>query len=818
VTAGARRRLRQALWTTLALAGLALAIDAGLRALRTQRVERDARPLVDGEVRVAGLGDRLEVVRDARGIPHVEATGESDAWFGLGFVHAQDRLAQMVWLRASARGRAAELVGERALAADRVARVVGIGRLADVQAGRLEADTRAVLEAYAAGVNARMDRIRSGAEAVPVALSGLGVALEPWRPADSLAVVKLRAWSLSSSMRASLVLADLIRALGGLAARAYFPELPGGSAPPPLTPDVASGTPVRAGSPGDPARGGGSLEDPLRAAAGLAGHGVGSSVLVVGGAASESGRPIVAGDLHAEPTVPALSYEAHLRGGELDVAGVTVPGAPVFWSGHNEHVAWASSHEPAVVMDLFVETLSEEPPLRWLSGGRWRPLRERRERILVRGGEDEDVVVRSTGHGPLVNSLVGGDRPPLALAWTGALSGDGVGGFVAAARAKGAPELRRALGRHLEPVLAVAYGDRAGRAGIQLVGALPRRRLDTGYVPVPGRSGDWDWLGRIAYPLLPERSAEGRPAWAVASDARFGDGGEASGIEWWWRPGTTTRRLELLLSERLEAAPLQVRDVAALQQDVGSSQARDTARAVLALAGAPEALGAEGREVRDALARWDGKVEASSVGAAVYHVFLERLVRELLEARLGPELAVRYAALPQARPLDLVSELVRLAAEDPAQAGAVGEAVQRSLRETWLWLSVQAGANREKWAWGRLHPLRFRPFGVFPEAVAADNAAFGPFPYPGDGTTVSRGGYAPEAPFAVRVASCYRFAVDVARLDQALTQLVPGQSEHPGSPHLADAVAGWLAGRPRLLLTSPLLIEETQRSRLVLVP
>ncbi len=244
-------------------------------------------------------------------------------------------------------------------------------------------------------------------------------------------------------------------------------------------------------------------------------------------------------------------------------------------------------------------------------------------------------------------------------------------------------------------------------------------------------------------------------------------------------------------------------------------------KSALALAGDPSILGKEDREVAEALSRWDGGLEAESAGASVYQVFLQRLVPEVLEARLGQNLARRYQRLPQTSPITLVAAWLEAAAAaegdaDPARA-QLGEAVRRSLRETWLWLNVRIGPNREKWAWGRLHELRFRPIGLFPQA-AAEDAALGPFAYGGDGATVAEGGYDLLAPFDVRAASTHRFAVDTAQLDQAITALVPGQSSHPGSVHLTDGVRDWIDGRPRLLLTSRLLIGETAQSTLWLRP
>ena len=158
-----KRPGRASLLATLAgvlVVGTALIV--GTQRVARQRAAEEAFPIASGQLRVEGLSARLEIARDDRGIPHVLAQGEGDGWFGLGFVHAQDRLAQMVWLRRLASGRVAEWLGEEGLAWDRLARTIGFSHHAEALVARLDPDISLALEAYAAGVNARLARIRSG--------------------------------------------------------------------------------------------------------------------------------------------------------------------------------------------------------------------------------------------------------------------------------------------------------------------------------------------------------------------------------------------------------------------------------------------------------------------------------------------------------------------------------------------------------------------------------------------------------------------------------------------------------------------------------
>jgi len=792
-----------------------LACGAWLLQQRAQDVRRRAEagwPRVEGRFEAAGLDAPIEIVRDARGVPHVAASSERDAYFGLGFVHAQDRLGQMLSLWLSARGRTAEIVGEDGLPADRMARVLGIGALADREAAGLDPATERLLSAYAAGVNARLARLRAGLAAPPAQFVQDALPLEAWGPADSIAVLKVWAWGLGGSLETSLVLDDLLRSLGPARARPFFPAGAG------VAPLPGQGKPSMADA---RERG---FRDPLRHALTLEAASVGSSAWVLAGAKSASGKPLLAADAHLETTVPAHFYQAHLRGGGLDAAGATLPGIPVIWTGANRRVAWGSTAARASVMDLFVESLEPsegEDPGRYHDGQRWRVIGAREETIGVRGGVPVTLTILETGHGPLVNALLPRPREPLALAWAGAGPGDGIGPWLRAARAADGEGFVAALATHHEPALAVAWVDADGRAGTQVVGWIPNRALPSGLVPVSGRSAWAEWQERVPADRLPAaRTGPGRP-FLVLADGPLEPVARRR-IEWLWRTGERSRRIEALLEEAAVAGPVTLPQMAAMQRDVTSGSARELLDGVEALAGSPAQLGPEEREVLALLEAWDGVASRESVGAAVYHVFLGRLTRALLEPVLGPELFERYVALVHANPRPLVSQVLA-----GAEAGwqstpewtrtRVRETLHRILRETWLHFGVTRGPNRDKWSWGRLHTLEFRPFGLL-RWTRLPESELGPHAYPGDFWSVAAGGYDPLDPFAVRTASTHRLAADAAELDKLLVSLAPGQTEQLGHGHRVDGVGDWLEGRASLLLTSAVLIEQQADKRLRIVP
>jgi penicillin amidase len=365
-------------------------------------------------------------------------------------------------------------------------------------------------------------------------------------------------------------------------------------------------------------------------------------------------------------------------------------------------------------------------------------------------------------------------------------------------------------------VLAVVFCDREGEAGMQVAGAIPERGLPTGLLPVPAQDPDYAWRGRVAVERLPARSLRGDAPFAVVADGDLASLGAAP-IEWLWHSGERAARLESQLAEAAARGGVDLRSMIELQRDVRSERAGKLIERALSLLGDVR-LGPPEREVVALLRGWDQRSDADSRGAAAYHVFVERLLRALFEPRMGRELLARYLGLGRVRVADLVAIVLEEAAAGGGESGwaepaEVAEAVRRSLGGTWLQLSSELGMIREKWSWGRLHPLRFRRLGG-----GRLGGGLGPFPYPGDGASVQVADHRPLESFAVRTVASFRFAIDAAGLDEALASLAPGQSEHPGHPHHSDALLRWLPGRPSLLATSRLVVEETAVSELRLEP
>ena len=789
-----------------------------------------AHPTVEGTIKVKGITAATTLRRDARGAPHITARKASDAWFGLGLAHAQDRLGQMLWLRRLARGTSAEVTGRDALPVDRIMRTIGIGHHADAEAKNLTAENSKALFAYVAGINARFARLDASTIRALQGASSSALEEPPWSPADSIAVLKLLSWSMGPSLESGVVFQDLVEALGSVGARPLMPtgvgmkgiglafELPGKKPQPKLRKGVTS--PV--------------ASDMSRARAQLAATVLRLGAWVIAADASQSGAPLLAAEFHLSPTAPGLLYEAQIsaRKGEesLDVIGVTVPGVPVFWTGRNADVAWALTPGRVNTTQLYEETLRENGDVReFQSGSRWAPLDLRTEVIRVRrlGGEvaEEELVVESTGHGPLINGLVGGERLPIALDWLGAGRGEGMRSLMRLVHAIDASQLVEILADHREPVLVVTYADRAGAAGWQLAGWIPRRLLGAANLPTPGRQKGFNWEDRLRYTSLPSRpTLEEGDRFLIAADNPLMEGSSGRLIEWNWRTGSRSKRIERALSRLTSQGPISLRELAEAQTRLTLQLSPRVTQALESLIAQGTPLSPEASEVWESLLKWDGRFAPDRRGAALYHVFIQDLTRKFLESKIPRDLVNRYLDLAWVEPRMLIEGALVEAATKGRAGGWSDPALLvpllgASLHQAWVTLSYQRGPNRALWSWGGLHRLSFRSFVGFD--AHGDDVLWrfgGERPYPGQGGGVGMADYDPARPFDVRSASLYRVAMDLAKEDRMLTSLAPGQSEHSNLSHYRDGLRPWFSGDPRLFPRSAFLVEEGTISILKLEP
>jgi len=761
---------------------------------------------------VAGLAAAVEVQRDPEGIPHVRAGSARDAFFGQGFVHAQDRLFQMEYDRRRAYGRWAAFAGPTGVEADRLSRRFRLGGSVRVDWEHSLPETRAMLLAFASGVNAFIgSTTRWGTE-----FELTGVRPEPWEPWDSMAVFKVRHLDMGP-WTAKLWRARLLRHLGPERAA----ELTRQAQPHPLliVPPVAEYRGARLDG----------LEEMERLAAAMAlvpGAPQGSNNWALGGSRTASGKPLVAGDPHRALDVPNVYYQNHLACPEWDAIGLSFPGVPgLSHFGHNARVAWCVTHGMADYQDLFIERFESGHPERYEFRGAWREADVRRETIEVRGGAPLDIETVATHHGPVV---IGEPRHghAIACAYSAILGPNSTfDAFVPMLKARSADELAEAMRPWVEPVNNLVFADVDGRIGYRARGQVPVRSSANAWVPVPGWTGEHEWRGMIPFEEMPAIRDPDTGFIATANSRVAGaDYPHYIGLD--YVPDFRTRRL-LARLDPLEKATAS--DMAAIHADRVSLPARELLDAVARLR-IGEAPGPHRDDPRwhAALVRlfaWDHVVDKEAVAPTIYEAFRERLARDLMTPILGPLAPEAFAPVQgggvahMARVKARLAEMIRdddrsLLPPETGWPAILAHALDGAVAE----LCEALGEDMDAWQWARLHRTRPRHplVAAFPrlaDGLDPPSVAVG-----GDGETVNAASFLPGAGYDVAVTSVARYVFDLGDWEASGWVVPCGASGHPGHPHWADQLPAWTECRLLPMRYEWARIRGAAKSSLTLTP
>jgi penicillin amidase len=764
---------------------------------------RTSLPQLDGVLTVSGLDAPVAVLRDPDAIPHIRAESANDAYFALGFVHAQDRLWQMETTRRAGAGRLSEIFGERTIGLDRFMRTLGLYRLAERTFELLSPGARAAIEAYAKGVNAYLKTHR-GALAPEYYL--LRFEPEPWRPADSLVWGKLMAMRLARNWRDELLRARLLPRLGREKLDALWPPYPDDG--PTTLASLGASLGETAPTQKTTAEPGGVVPDDL-ALEGAAldrlaeflpppemPYGASNS-WVVSGRHSASAKPLLANDPHLGFRAPNIWYLARIDAPGLNVAGATVPGMPFHIFGHNGRIAWGITNAGTDTEDLFAERVAENDPGRYLTPGGSKPFAHRDEVIGVRGDAEVRLRVRETRHGPILTDVIGGEQKAggghnlLALA-ASALGPDDRSpeAFFWLNRARNWQQFVAALSHFSAPNQNFAYADIAGNIGFYSAGRVPIRKLGDGFSPVPGWSGEYDWSGFIPFAEMPHafNPPSGR---LINANNKIAGGGYPYFLGRDWAPPYRARRIgELLARTKRHTRGTMAR----IQGDVVSLAAREMLPLMLGAAkGKGRPPEGPAHTALRLLGMWDGTMDRGRPEPLIFSAWFRELNRSIYGDELGADLSAYWR--PRPRFINTVIEADRTWCDDIATAPTetceqrIIEALARAIDD----LSTAYGPDPIEWRWGDAHVARFR-HGVLsrvPGLGALGNIVIAT---DGDNFTVNRATSRvadAAAPFAQIHGPGLRAIYDLADLENSLFIQATGQSGNPLSRHYRDLIGRW---------------------------
>lgn len=831
-------------------------------------------PQTAGALELDGLKAEVTVQRDDLGVPTITADSTDDLFYAQGFVHAQDRFFEMDFRRHVTAGRVAEMFGESQAATDAFLRTLGWRKVAEAEVEAMDETTLGYYEAYADGVNAYLAS-RSGAElSLEYAVIGMqnpDYEPEPWQPADSVAWLKAMAWDLRGNIEdeteRSLLAAewgdgedaaDTADMLAKLYPDYPFDEnpviVPKISTVPALDTDAEPAAYVPSESDGEIQHATTTVEwtetsSVIEAASELigdVGEGIGSNSWVVSGDLTESGMPLLANDPHLGASLPSVWYQVQLKCSTVndacpfDVGGFSFSGLPGIVIGHNQQVAWGFTNLTTDVTDLYVERVQGDEYWR---DGALVPLEQRTETIKVAGGDDIELTIRSTVHGPIISGLtddftaIADDPEPaleeatgapsalpdtdgdaeyaVSLRWTALDPGTTATAIFALSTAQDFADFRYAASLFDVPAQNLIYADTEGNIGYQTPGRLPIRGAGDGWMPQPGWDSSYDWTGFIPFEELPV-SYNPKSGYIVTANNAIVTDDYSYFLSRDWDYGYRAARIAHLLERRSAAAPLTAQDMREIQMDnemwIGTQ---------LAVAMGDVDVSGDGPQAAvELLVTWDAQNTASSPAAAYANVLWSNLVQNIFGEREQP--------LPidgQGRLFTVVSDML----DDPSDPLWVNPQIDVDGMESMLALSAEEaydelsalqGTTVSRWNWGDLHAITLTSDTLGSSGIAPVEALFnrGPFPVSGGASVVNATGWELGVSYATTTVPSMRMVIDLSDFDASTWNHLTGASGHAFHEHYTDQTADWAVGTQTPWAWSGKAVDAATVDTLVLTP
>lgn len=538
------------------------------------------RPLPETSGQIAApVSAKATIARDALGVPHIDAATWEDAVFLQGYATAQDRMWQMDALRRLAAGELAEIVGKTAIESDQESRRLRLARIADEAERTMPDADRAVLVAYARGVNYYLETHRGR---LPLEFTLLNYDPRPWRVRDSILAGLQMFRTLTTSWREEIE--KLHMRERGDAAKVDFLF------------------PVRTGFDPQP----------------------GSNSWAVSGERSATGKPILANDPHLDFGIPSTWYMVHLRAPGLNVTGVSLPGVPAVIIGHNESIAWGITNLGFDVQDLYRENIDPQNG-RYVFKGHLEQARLERDAIAVKGAKPMELLKWVTRHGPI---FLSDENHQYALRWTAAEAGSFQFPFLDIDRARDWKQFTIALGRFPGPGQNFVYADTAGNIGYHATGRNPiRPKGCEGDLPVDGAAGECEWDGTIPFDSLPSFFNPARGAVVTANQNPFPENYPYPVSGHFATPYRATE-IRTLLDRRTKWEPKQM---LAVQKDVYSSFSHFLAKQIVAAWDAQKTKNPALGEAIGLLRSWNGQMEKGTAAPMVVTLVFQQLRKSMAE-------------------------------------------------------------------------------------------------------------------------------------------------------------------------------------------
>ncbi len=727
------------------------------------------KPLPDykNDVVLNNLNEDVEVYIDSLGIPHIIAKNEHDLYMVAGYIVAGERMWQMDLIRRATQGNLSEIFGKDFFKTDVLLRALRISEKSQMIYDSLDQNMKDVLIAYADGIN---QYIEQNQKKLPIEFKILGYKPQKWEPQHSLNLIGYIAWDLVSAWETEVTLYKIQNLVDSALFSEFVPNFDKQQTIYHLTENQTI-----------------EIEDEI--------SDLGSTIFelgnipfmasnnwVVNGEKSETGSPILCNDMHLGFGIPGIWFQMQLTiEGEMNVSGLTIPGAPGIVCGHNENIAWGMTNVMLDGTDFYIETVNEDTS-KYLYDGQWKDIIVKEEIINTKEGETLKGYIKYTHRGPIVSKFKNLDNKVISMHWVGNEFSNEFAGIYYLNRAENWDDFRKACSNFGAVAQNINYADINGNIGIQLSAKVPDRITD-GFYLFPGDTSLYDWKGFISFDSLPYEFNPQRGYIVSANNKSTYDVDYY--ISQYYFQDFRYRRISELIQAKDK---ISVEDMKQILVDQKSALADDILEKMIFEISKLNLETETYKKSVEILSQWDGVLTAESVAAMIFEQFNILFIQEAVVDE------ITYVVYDEFNNSKVMMNNMLLNLWNNKESALfdnvlttdktenIEDIVKIAYQKTLDTLEKQFGSNVEKWEFGKLHTLEIsHPLSKVKILDKIFKLNRGPYPVGGSNHTVSPFSYPFDKNYKVTTGASHRHIFTLNDWEKSQTVIPTGNSGHPAS-------------------------------------
>lgn len=774
----------------------------------------------------------VSIYKNRYGIPHIIGQTENDAFFGLGFAQASDRLWQMDYFRRIAKGRLSEIFGSETIKLDQYFRALEIETISKNIVASLDAKSRSILESYSKGINFYIHKF---SKRLPIEFSTLGYKPEDWTPEDCIAIGRLMAFNMSFSFWLDVAFGEIANKIGFERANELLPK--GYPLFPISIPDTITKINknlLTSTNSNKLYRSFNSHSDYFEFFSLINrffpfGTFMGSNMWAVQKEEGDHRTSILASDPHLALQLPPIWYQFHITSPEFNSVGLGLPGIPFPLIGRNDNIAWGITVAMVDDCDFFAHKLDSTGRYIIDINGKRIKLTFKLDTIKVKKGTNFIYYKRYLGNSPIISDFltikdsivatkIFGIRfvkqqssgTCLTYSWTGHCITNEIRALYSIVRAKNWEEFLRSKNFWGVPPLNFSFGDKHGNIGIMTAGLYPERVNVNPNFPNPTWHTNASWIG---FKKFEKEFNIVNPPSQFVFNANNPLVNSTAFISNYWSDPSRAKRLFQILSQ---SKPTDILADQVIQKDVFSEQAKEVLRVALPiLISKQKYLSQTEKTALGKLEKWNFQMASKYIASSIYQMFIAKLTESTFKDELGDYLYDLYTYadfIPTRKIVELLKDSNSTFFDDVRTPGVEDKAeiIFRSFKRTVAELTkITQSSNPDDWLYEVWHKVELEhPFARI--GMLRNSFVLGPEPVGGNNSTLNYAGGHLFNPERVVVGASARFIADMS--DTLVWFILPGGNSGQNlSSNFSDQFGLWLNGG---YISLPITPQASDRFRL----